>query len=133
MAQERIEKKPGCWSRLKTAFRSKRAKQSELTPSLPTNVNDSPENTTLRIDRNQRLETTTISNDRSKSGSNPDKNAVGEEDLPTQLWSKAYENLRRDKKELITTYEKVLTKLASDGRSFALEQFKCLMLTKWNF
>ena len=132
MTQERSEKKPEVFSRLKAAFRSKKGKHSELTELLQSGVDDRPGDTTLRSNRNERRGSTTIGNDQSKSGGIPNKNAA-EEDVSTTLWSEAYENLRNgDKRELIITYEKVLTKMASDGKPLAFERFSRLMLTKCN-
>lgn len=133
MTPERSEKKPGICSRFKAAFRSKKGKHSELTQPLQTSECDTPEKPTLQVHRNERRGSRTSSNGRSKSGSNSDKNAVKEDISAEELWSEAYENLRKgDKRELIITYEKVLTKVASDGKPLAFEQFSRMMLTKWN-
>ena len=100
MAQERSEKKLGFCSIFKARFWPKKDTQSELAQALRTTVNDRPEYST-------------VSNDQSKSGSTSDENAA---DLSTKLWSDAYENMRDGpEREMIITYEKVLTQLASDG------------------
>ena len=81
-----------------------------MAQALETNVSDRPE---YQI----------VSNDQSRSGSSSDKNAAAEV-LSTKLWSDAYENMRdgpdEHKRELIITYEKVLTQLASNGKPFTL-------------
>ena len=122
MAHERNGKKRGICSRLKAAFRSEKGKQSESSMSLQTSANARPGSTTLQTDRNERPGSTIVSNDLSNLVSNPDGNTV-EEDISTKLWSVAYENMRDgDKKELIITYEKVLTKVASDGKSLDVDE-----------
>ena len=83
---------------------------------------DALEETTSQIDGDKRPGSTIVSNDLSNLVSNPDGNTV-EEDISTKLWSVAYENMRDgDKKELIITYEKVLTKVASDGKSLDVDE-----------
>lgn len=124
MAQERSNKKNTCWHRLKNAFWPKKEEQKELIQSSQLNADDRPEHTTLLSDGDGNPGNTMVSNDQSNSRIARDEIA-SEEDISTTLWNRAYENMRDGKKkELIITYEKVLTKEAFIGKLFAFEFYQ---------
>ena len=133
MEQNESRKKPETWSFWKNLFGSKEVERRESFPSSQNNLNDRHGDATTQTAGSEGQRNTITGDSQNNSRKDLDRSAT-EEDISVKLWNDAYEEMRNGQDEsrrtLVTTYEKVLVKLASNGGASASEPSNFSILMK---